>query len=132
MVQAHLGANVILAQIRDSHDRYCLTPSDFIKLKVSGVPDAVISAMRSKTISTSGAPVANATSMKRTGTANTQSSRHQPVTWNVGDQTVDGDTMWAARATIPVTYNGHAGNAEVVASCPASRPGQAESLWFRV
>jgi hypothetical protein len=46
MVQAHLGVDVIVEQIRNSPGNYSLNSSSLIILKQQGVPDAVISAMQ--------------------------------------------------------------------------------------
>ncbi|HVU44936.1 MAG TPA: hypothetical protein VHD85_02355, partial [Terracidiphilus sp.] len=48
MVQAHLGTDIIVRQIRNSPGHYVLTTANLIKLKQSGVPEAVITAMQAK------------------------------------------------------------------------------------
>jgi len=48
MVRAHLGTEIIVAQIRDNPGSYSLTTDKLIQLKELGVPDAVISAMQAK------------------------------------------------------------------------------------
>jgi len=48
MVQAHLGVDVIVEQIRTSRGNYVLNSSSLISLRQQGVPDAVISAMQAK------------------------------------------------------------------------------------
>lgn len=48
MVQAHLGADLIVAQIQSSPGKYSLTSASLIRLKQQGVPDKVIAAMQGK------------------------------------------------------------------------------------
>jgi len=48
MVRAHLGTEIVVAQIRDNPGSYSLTTDKLIQLKELGVPDAVISAMQAK------------------------------------------------------------------------------------
>ncbi|MGA2982943.1 MAG: hypothetical protein ABSG32_03970 [Terriglobia bacterium] len=48
MVQAHLGADVIVEQIRSNSGNYSLTTDSLIRLKQQGVPDKVIAAMQAK------------------------------------------------------------------------------------
>lgn len=48
MVQAHLGVDVILEQIRTSTCNFSLSTSGLIGLKEAGVPDQVIEAMQAK------------------------------------------------------------------------------------
>jgi TPR repeat protein len=48
MVQAHLGTDIIVNQIQSQPGDYTLNTTSLIKLKQSGVPDKVISAMQAK------------------------------------------------------------------------------------
>jgi uncharacterized protein len=48
MVQAHLGADVIVNQIQSHPGNYSLSTNSLIKLKQAGVPDKVIAAMQAK------------------------------------------------------------------------------------
>jgi hypothetical protein len=56
MVQAHLGADVIIEQIRNSPGKYSLTANSLVRLKQQGVPDKVIAAMQAKKGASPGTP----------------------------------------------------------------------------
>jgi hypothetical protein len=61
MVQAHLGVDVIVEQIRNSPGNYSLTTNSLIKLKQQGVPDKIIAGMQAKAkVSATSPPPASA------------------------------------------------------------------------
>lgn len=61
MVQAHLGADVIVNQIQTQPGNYSLSTSSLIQLKQAGVPDKVVEAMQAK-VHGSAAPAASKSS----------------------------------------------------------------------
>jgi hypothetical protein len=116
MVQAHLGTDIIVRQIRNSPGHYVLTTANLIKLKQSGVPEAVITAMQAK----------NALDTPSSDAASSLSAKEplaQGVTangvWKVKDESdaMTGTITHELVLKEDVESNGRHGIAEVTTTC---------------
>ncbi len=120
MVQAHLGASVIVEQIRSNPGHYLLTPDSLVRLAKAGVPDEVIAAMQEKQ---STQPSLNNGATEARG--GEPASRSTTASWKAENKIdpMSGETQWQASLTIPLS--GSNGKVEVTATCP-------DALWFRL
>jgi hypothetical protein len=104
MVQARLGTDVIIEQIRNSPVAFTLTTNSLIRLKQQGVPDKVITAMQEKNRAASGTPAA-----PQRRPQSTQSSDIIPTDrWEVVELKDDmtGEVTRAARRKIHASPSG--------------------------
>lgn len=121
MVRAHLGADIIVEQIRSNPCYFSLSTGGLIKLKQAGVPDRVISEMQKKARPTAPAqtvPPAKSDPSESRDAASTGPTEGQ---WQISykEDQIDGEEMKSRFGMMVRTVedNGRKGEAQITATC---------------